>query len=264
MLVDSHCHLNFPDFLDHEGVGQIVANANEAGVKHMVSICTKMSEFDQIFDLTMAHDALDCSVGIHPHEADEEGERDYPLEQLIAKAKHPRVIAIGETGLDYFYETAPKQQQRDSFIKHIHACLELDMPIIIHSRDADEEMAEILKSEGQGKLRGVMHCFSSGPGLAKAALDLGFYISMSGIVTFKKADELRDIVQNIVPVDKLLVETDAPYLAPVPFRGKRNEPAFVTHTAAKVAEIKGMSAEEIAKITTDNFYRLFDKAERRL
>jgi len=264
MLVDSHCHLNYPDFMEQEGIAEIISRAKSVGVGHMLTICTKLEEFPDILKLTDEFDILDCTVGTHPHHADEGEALNVTTQQLVDLAQHPRVVGIGETGLDYFYETAPKEEQKESLIKHIHACLELDLPIIIHARDADDDMARILKEEGQGKLRGVMHCFSSGRGLAEAALDLGLYISMSGIVTFKNAEDLREIVREVVPLDRLLVETDAPYLAPIPNRGKRNEPSFVIHTAEKVAELKGNNLDEIVTATTDNFYKLFTKSKRRV
>jgi len=262
MLIDSHCHLNYPDF-EEEGVKAVLERAKMAGIDQALTINVKVSEYDQLIKLTDEHPMLDCTVGTHPHHANEDDEMTVTTEKLIELAQHPRVVAIGETGLDYFYETAPKAEQKDSLKRHIAACLELDMPIIIHSRDADEDMAWILADEGQGKLRGVMHCFSSGPMLAQAALNLGFYISISGIVTFKKSEELQEIVRDIVPLDRILVETDAPYLAPIPHRGKRNEPAFVTHTAEKVAELKEVSPEYLAHTTTENFFTLFNKAKRR-
>jgi len=261
MLVDSHCHLDFKDFAE-EGIAEVVNRANAASVDHMVTISIKVSEFDKVKSVAESFDCIDCTVGTHPHYASEIAEQSVTKEQLIKLSQHPKVIGIGETGLDYYYDYAVHEDQKKSLSKHIEVCLETGLPIIIHSRDADEDMARILKEEGQGQLTGVMHCFSSSQALAEAALDLGFYISLSGIVTFKKSDELRDIARN-VPLDKILVETDSPYLAPMPNRGKRNEPAFVVDTARKVAEIKEVSEEELAQITTDNFYRLFTKAERK-
>lgn len=258
MLVDSHCHLDF-DALS-EDLGGVLARAEEAGVKQMVTISTKMSTFERVRQIAETHDTIYCTVGVHPHEADSEG--DVSTEQLIALSEHDRVIGIGETGLDYYYEHAPRDQQKASFRRHIDAARKTGLPLIIHTRDADEDMAEILTDEMEkGSFPALLHCFSSGSPLAQTALDLGLYISFSGILTFKAAEEVRDAAR-LTPLDRILVETDAPYLAPVPNRGKSNEPAFVAHTAAKLAEVKGVSPEEIADITTDNFYRLFAKAER--
>lgn len=262
MLIDSHCHLDFPDFQE-EGVANIVERARKAGVAQMLTICVRIAEFDRILKTAQQSDYLDCTVGTHPHQAAEPAEMEFTTADIVKYSQTPEVVGIGETGLDYYYDTSPRDIQKQNFKKHIAACLETDLPIIIHARDADQDMADMLKTEGQGKLRGVMHCFSSGPELAKTALDLGFYISMSGIVTFKKAQELQEIVRDIVPLDKLLVETDAPYLAPVPYRGKRNEPSFVTETAKFVADLKGISAEELAEQTTENFFNLFTRARRR-
>jgi len=262
MLIDSHCHLDDEKFAE-EGVTNIVARARDAGVSQMLTICCDIAEFDDILKTALQSDYLDCTVGTHPHSADLEAEKKFTAQDIINYTKHDLVVGIGETGLDYFYDNAPREAQKKNLEKHIEACLETDLPIIIHSRDSDEDMADILKHAGQGRLRGVLHCFSSGGELAKAALDLGFYISMSGIVTFKKAGDIRDVLRTIVPLDRLLVETDAPYLAPVPLRGKTNEPSFVTHTAKMVAEIKNVPEDELARITTENFFTLFTKAKRR-
>ena len=262
MLVDSHCHLDYDNFAE-EGLETVVARARDVGVQQMLTICVRISEFDRVLKTAEASPYLDCTVGTHPHQADEAAEKKFSKDDIVKLAQNPNVVGIGETGLDYFYETAPRVAQKENFRKHIQAAIELDLPIIIHSRNADEDMIQMLCDEGQGKLRGVLHCFSSGPDLAKAALDLGFYISISGIVTFKKAEELREIVRSIVPLDRLLVETDAPYLAPVPMRGKTNEPSFVVHTAKVVAELKNVNEEELATQTTENFFQLFTKAERR-
>jgi TatD DNase family protein len=200
-----------------------------------------------------------CSVGVHPHEAGAEGQQ--AADTLVALADHPKVVGIGETGLDYYYEHSPREAQRESFRTHIAAARLTGLPLIVHARDADAEMANILGEEfAAAPFSGVMHCFSSGRALAEAALEIGFYISFSGILTFKKADEVRAIARD-VPPDRLLVETDAPFLAPAPNRGKRNEPAFVVHTAAQLAAVTGLSPEELAQQTTDNFFRLFSRAQ---
>ena len=257
MLVDSHCHLDFPDFQDDlEGV---VSRAREAGVGHFLTICTHITKFEQVRAVAERFDDMHCTVGIHPHEAENELEVDKA--RLIDIATNdPKVVAFGETGLDFFYDNSPREVQERQFRTHIEASREAGLPIIIHTRDADAEMTRILEDEmAIGAFTGVIHCFSSGPELAEKALELGLYISLSGIVTFKKAEELRDTAKR-VPLDRILVETDSPYLAPVPKRGKRNEPAFVAHTAACVAELHGLSPDDLATQTTENFFRLFSKA----
>jgi len=256
-LVDSHCHLDFPELSgDADGV---LARARDAGVGHLLTIGTKITKFDGVLAMAERFANVSCSVGIHPHEAGVEPAMD--IGKLMGLAKHPKVVAFGETGLDFFYEHSPRDDQERSFRVHIAAAREASLPIIIHTRDADPEMASILEDEmGKGAFTGVIHCFSSGPELAEKALDLGLYISLSGIVTFKKAEELRAVTKT-VRLDRILVETDSPYLAPVPHRGKTNEPAFVVHTAAVVAELKGVSQEKLAAQTTDNFFRLFSKAK---
>jgi len=258
MLVDSHCHLDFPDFA--EELDDVVGRAREAGIGHMLTICTHVSKFDQVLKVAESYDNIFCTVGIHPHNALAEAE--ISPEQLIELADTPKVIGFGETGLDYYYDKAPRDVQQRQFRAHIEAARRTGLPLIIHTRDADDDMAEILTEEaGKGPFPGLLHCFSSGAKLAEAALELGLYISISGIVTFKNAEDLRETVKK-VPLDRILVETDAPYLAPVPKRGKRNEPAFTAHTAEKVAEIKDVSLANVAKTTTDNFFRLFSKASR--
>ena len=259
MLVDSHCHLDFADF--EEDRPAVLSRAKAAGVELMVTISTKITEADKIISLAEAHDELVCSVGIHPHEAGREPETDAAT--LVARAAHPKVVGIGETGLDYFYEHSPRDAQQKNFRAHIEAARQSQLPLIVHARDADADTANILEDEMQkGVYPGLIHCFTAGPELAKRALDIGFYISISGIATFKNATDLRETIKSI-PLERLLVETDAPFLAPVPNRGKRNEPAFVADTAAALAELKGVSSEELARITTDNFYRLFAKVPRK-
>lgn len=256
MLVDSHCHLDFPGLV--EDLDGVIVRARQAGVSRMVTICTKLSEFEQVLAVAERSDAITCSVGIHPHEAAVEAVVE--PETLIGLAQHPKVVGIGESGLDFHYMHSPRDAQVRQFRCHIAAARASGLPLIVHSRAADDEMAEILSEEmGEGAFGGVMHCFSSGPALARAALDLGLYLSLSGILTFKNAEELRGIVEE-APLDRLLVETDAPYLAPVPMRGKRNEPAFVVHTAKRLAEIKGLTVAEIEHVTSANFDRLFVKA----
>ena len=261
MLVDSHCHLDFEDFA--ADLDDVVGRARLAGVATMVTICTELSKFGQVLHIAERFCDVFCTVGVHPHAAADEGPASAEL--LVQAAAHPKVVGIGETGLDFHYDHSPRETQERSFRLHIEAARRTGLPLIVHAREADQEAADILREETTraGAFRGVMHCFSSGPGLAKAALDLGLYISLSGIVTFKKADELRAIAAT-VPLDRLLIETDAPYLAPVPYRGKRNEPAFVAVTAARVAELKGISVKELEDRTSDNFFTLFGKARRPL
>lgn len=258
MLVDSHCHLDFPDF--QEDFEAVLTRADEAGIKTMMTICTHVTKFDQVHDIAKAHDHIYCTVGIHPHNADSEPE--VSVDELVEMASHPKVVGLGETGLDYFYEHSPRDIQRRQFRTHITAARQLDLPVIVHTRDAEEDTLEILEDEyAKAPFKGLIHCFSASDAFAKRVVELGFYISISGIVTFKKAQELRDTVQN-VPMERLLVETDAPYLAPIPKRGKRNEPAYTAYTAACVAEIKGVSEEAFAEQSTENYFRLFTKAKR--
>ncbi|WP_374653008.1 TatD family hydrolase [Dongia sp.] len=255
-LVDSHCHLDFEDFgADFDAV---LTRARENGVERMLTICTRVTKFDQVLAIAAAHDNIRCTVGIHPHEA--EYEPDVDAARLVALAKHPKVVGIGEAGLDYFYDKSPRERQQQVFATHIEASRESGLPIVVHSRDADEDTVRLLQEGARkGGLTGVIHCFTSTQYLADAALEMGFYISLSGIVTFKNAAALRDIAKTI-PHDRLLVETDSPYLAPIPMRGKRNEPAFVKHTASFVADFLGLPVADLARQTTANFDRLFTKA----
>lgn len=258
MFIDSHCHLDFEDFDDDRA--DVLARAKQAGVDMMVTISTKITEAEKIIALAESNEALVCSVGIHPHEAGREPETS--AEQLVEMASHEKVVGIGETGLDYFYEHSPRDAQQRNFRAHIEACRISRLPLIVHARDADQDTADILEDEmGKGDYPGLIHCFTAGPELAKRALDIGFYISISGIATFKNASDLRETIKS-VPLERLLIETDAPFLAPVPHRGKRNEPSFVADTAATLAELKGVSTEELARMTTDNFFNLFSKANR--
>jgi TatD DNase family protein len=253
VLVDSHCHLDFADFAAEREA--IIARARWAGVGTMLTICTRIDEFDAVRAIACSHDGIWCSVGVHPHEAKDHAA--LAAHDLIALAEHPKVVGIGETGLDFHYDLSPRDIQEHVFRTHIAASRETGLPLVIHAREADNAMARILA--GEKPPPGVMHCFSSGRGLAEAAVALGFYISISGIVTFRNAEELRAIVRDL-PLDRLLVETDAPYLTPVPYRGKRNEPAFVAATAAAVAALKGLEPQDLAEITSANFFRLFGKA----
>lgn len=258
MLVDSHCHLDFPDYAGK--VDDVVARARAAGVGVCVSIGTELKRFPGVRAVAEAHDNVWCSVGVHPHESEKELLDD--AAELIAHAAHPKVVAIGETGLDYFYEHAPRVPQQANFRSHIAAARQTGLPVIVHTRDADDDTIAILQDEmAKSSFTGLIHCFTGTQRLADAALEMGFYISVSGIATFKNSVALRDVIKT-VPLDRLLVETDAPYLAPVPHRGKTNEPAFVVHTAAMLAELKGVSAGELATATTENFFRLFSKVAR--
>jgi TatD DNase family protein len=256
MLIDSHCHLDFDDFA--EDFAGVLDRARRAGIERMLTIGTKLAKWDAVIGLADAHPDLWCTVGIHPHEAASDALDD--TGELIARARHPKVIGIGETGLDYYYEHSPRDRQQRNFRVHIAAGRALGLPVVIHSRDADDDMAAILAEEmAAGAFRGVIHCFTASAALAERALALGLYISFSGIATFKNAEALRAVARS-VPADRLLVETDAPYLAPVPMRGKRNEPAFVAHTAAFLAQLRGVPLETLAAQTTRNFYALFAKA----
>lgn len=259
MLIDSHCHLDFPDF-DEDGLDAVVARAHAAGVAGMVTICTRVTAFDRIKAVAEAYDSIWCSVGIHPHNADSEPET--TAAELVELSQHPKVVGIGETGLDYFYEKSPREPQRRAFRAHIQAARETGLPVIIHTRAADEDTIDILRDEhARGPFPGLLHCFTTAKEVADVAIDLGLYVSLSGIVTFKNAEDLRETVKSL-PLNRILVETDAPYLAPIPERGRRNEPAFTVHTAAKVAELQGVTAEELADATTENFFRLFTRADR--
>ncbi|HVP86090.1 MAG TPA: TatD family hydrolase [Rhizomicrobium sp.] len=258
MLVDSHCHLDFPEFAPE--LDAVVQRAADAGVKVCVSIGTTLAKFPQVEAVAEKFPNVWCSVGIHPHEAEKELLSDSA--PLLERAKHPKVVAIGETGLDYYYEHSPRAEQQRNFRAHISASRETGLPLVVHTRNAEDDTIAILREEmGKGAFPGLIHCFTGTKRLADAALELGFCISVSGIATFKKSDELRAVLKE-VPLDRLLVETDAPYLAPMPYRGKRNEPAFVKNTAAVLAELKGVSAEEMASRTTENFFRLFGKVQR--
>jgi TatD DNase family protein len=258
MLIDSHCHLDYPELVkDREGV---LARAKAAGVGRMVNISTTRTDYAPVRMTAEAHEEIYCTVGAHPHHVYDEGDN-FTTDELIAEGARPKVVGIGETGLDYYYNQAPHDAQQESFRAHIRAALATKLPIIVHSREAEEDTAKILREEGKGTLTGVLHCFSSRRGLAEDALALGFYISLSGILTFKKSQELRDIVRD-VPLDRLLVETDSPYLAPEPFRGRPCEPAYVVNTARVLAGIKGVSEDEIARATTENFFRLFTKVKQ--
>lgn len=255
MFVDSHCHLNYEGLVERQD--GVLQSARNRGVSTMLNISTREAEWDDIVGTAEREGDVWASIGIHPHEAD--AHPDVDTAKLVAKADHPRVVAIGETGLDYYYEHSDREQQKRSFRSHIAACRETGLPLIVHTRDAEEDTAEILTEEmGKGDYKGVIHCFTASQEFADKALDLGFYISISGIVTFKNAKDLQDTAAKL-PADRLLIETDSPFLAPVPNRGKTCEPAFVADTAAFLADLRGESVDELAAYTTRNFHTLFDK-----
>lgn len=258
MLVDSHCHLDFADFGDERDA--IIDRAGDAGVGLMVTICTRIREFDQVLSVADTYQQVYCSVGTHPHNAHEE--LDIEVGEIVRLSTHPKVVAIGEAGLDYYYDHAPREAQAEGFRNHIAAARKTGLPLVIHARDADSDMEAILREEtGKGAFPFVLHCFSSGPELAETGIELGGYVSFSGIVTFKNSEELCDIARNL-PRDRVLIETDAPYLAPVPKRGRRNEPAYVAYTAASLAQTLDLPVDELGAQTTENFFRLFSKVPR--
>jgi TatD DNase family protein len=278
-LVDSHCHLNYEGLVSRQN--EAIENAHKSGVELMQTICTRLSEFEEIYDIAEKNPSVWASVGIHPHEADSiNGEpekktansnnggeikslglsKNEIIDKILDYAKRPKTIGIGETGLDYYYETSDKKNQQESFEIHLEAASASGLPIIIHTRDAEDDTYEMLKKFISRKpLKGLLHCFTGSADLAKKSLDLGLYISISGIITFKNAEDLRNTVKNIVPMDRLLVETDSPFLAPVPFRGKPCEPAYTRNTAEFISELKNISLDNLAQQTTDNFLGLFDK-----
>ncbi|MGH6770780.1 MAG: TatD family hydrolase [Xanthobacteraceae bacterium] len=258
MLVDSHCHLDFPDLAADRDA--IIARARSVGIGRLVTISTRVKQHGDVLAIAETYPEVYCSVGTHPHNAHEEP--DITVDDLVARTRHPKVVAIGEAGLDYHYDFSPRDAQEQGFRNHIAAARETGLPLVIHSREADADMARILEEEtGKGAFPAVLHCFTGGRDLAERAIALGLSISFTGIVTFKKSDELRAIAAAL-PADRFLVETDAPYLAPGPYRGKRNEPAYVVETAKVLADVRGVSFDELARQTTDNFFRLFGKVPR--
>lgn len=261
MWIDSHCHLNHER--NEKMPDELVREAFDADISGMMTINTKIhDEFDEILGVANAHDNVWCSVGTHPHSASDAQEKAFAVQDIVKRVRdNDKCIAIGETGLDYFYDYATREDQEVSFRKHCAAAREAGVPVIIHARDADDDVIRILKEEGAGKdLRGVLHCFSSGAAMAREALDFGFTISFSGIVTFPKATELQEIAKS-VPLDRILVETDAPFLAPHPYRGKCNAPAMVSLVGKKLAELHNIDEETMARYSTENFFRLFNKAK---
>ncbi|HYP58681.1 MAG TPA: TatD family hydrolase [Beijerinckia sp.] len=255
MLIDSHCHLDFEDFASERDA--VVARARAAGLSRMITISTRVDKFALIRAIAETYREVFCTVGTHPLHAHEEPEAS--VEELVQLASHPKCVGIGEAGLDYHYDSAPRDLGQRVFRTHIAAARETGLPLVIHARDADADMAEILREEmGKGAFKALLHCFTSSPMLAATGLELGLYISFSGVLTFKKSEDLRAIART-VPLDRLLVETDAPFLAPIPYRGKRNEPAYVTETAKVLAQLKNVSESEIAAATSANVFRLFSK-----
>lgn len=256
MLIDSHCHLNYKGLVDDQQGA--LDRARAAGVTGMLNISTRASEWDAIIAVAEREGDVWASVGIHPHEAD--AHVDVDRARLVARATHPRVVAIGETGLDYYYDHSDRERQQGSFRSHIVASRETGLPLIVHTRDAEEDTLAIMRDEmGKGAYTGVIHCFTASGAFADAAMDLGFYISISGIVTFKSAKDLQETAARL-PLDRLLVETDSPFLAPVPHRGRPCEPAFVADTARFLANLRGESIEQLAQATSANFRTLFTKA----
>lgn len=257
MFADSHCHLNYKGVFEQQA--DVLARARERGVGAMLNISTRESEWDAVVATAEREPDVWASIGIHPHEADQHPDLD--TAKLIERAAHPRIVGIGESGLDYYYDHSDRARQQASFRRHIAACRETGLPLIVHTRDAEDDTLAILREEmEQGAFTGVIHCFTASGAFADAALALGFYISISGIVTFKNAHDLQATAARL-PIDRLLIETDAPFLAPVPHRGKQGEPAFVADTAAFLATLRGESVEDLAARTVDNFFTLFDKAQ---
>jgi TatD DNase family protein len=258
MLIDSHCHLDFPDFATE--LDAVVARARTAGIARMVTISTRVHGHAGVLAIAQHFADVYCSIGTHPHYAHKEPE--ITAADLVTRARHPKVVAIGEAGLDYHYDRSPRDAQERGFRTHIEAARETGLPLVIHSREADADTARILEEEtGQGAFPAVLHCFTGGPDLARRAIALGLFISFTGLLTFKNSIELRAVAAAL-PADRILVETDAPYLAPLPFRGKRNEPAHVVETAKVLAETRGVSFYDIARETSENFFRLFSKVPR--
>jgi len=255
-FIDSHCHLNYKGLAEQQQ--EVLERARAAGVETMLTISTREREWDEVIAIAEREDDVWATIGIHPHEAD--AHPDIDTAKLVARAAHPRVIGIGETGLDYYYDHSDRARQQASFRAHIAAARETGLPIVVHTRDAEEDTADILRDEmAQGAYPGVIHCFTASSAFAEIALELGLYISISGIVTFKNARDLQETAARL-PIERLLIETDAPFLAPVPHRGKTGEPAFVADTARFLADLRGVDVMALARATADNFHRLFTKA----
>ena len=258
MLVDSHCHLDFAQLAEDEA--GVIERAAAAGVRRMVTIATRLSSFAKVLQIAERHDSVFLATGVHPHQAGEEGPAS--PEPLIANAAHPKVVAIGEAGLDYFYDKSPRDAQAQGFRHHIAAARTTGLPLVVHTRDAEEDTIAILgQGMDEGAYSGIVHCYSSSRWLGEQAVSMGLYLGVGGILTFKRSDELRDTVRDM-PKDRILLETDSPYLAPVPRRGKTNEPAYVAYVAKVLAEVWGTDVAEVEARTTDNFFRLFHKVPR--
>ncbi|MDK9720341.1 MAG: TatD family hydrolase [Rhodospirillales bacterium] len=259
MFIDSHCHLDFPDF--QTDLDAVLAEAGASNVGLMLTIGTRLSKFQPVLAIASAHQNVWCTAGVHPHEAGVE-ETLCTVERLVELSRHPKVVGFGETGLDFFYDHSPRDAQERLFRLHCEAARQTGLPVVVHSRDADDDTRRILVEEQiKGPFPGLIHCFSSGQKLADFAVEIGFHMSFSGILTFKKAEALQEVARQ-APLGRILIETDSPYLAPMPFRGKRNQPAYVPRVAAKLAELKGLGLAEVEQATTDNFFRLFTKVQR--
>lgn len=256
MFVDSHCHLDFPEL--KADLDQILLNMQQNQVNHALCVSVNMPDWPGIMQIVEQYPQLSASVGVHP---DYEDTPEASEAQLVELAQHPKVVAIGETGLDYYRLSEPLEWQRERFRTHIRAAITANLPLIIHTRNASEDTIRLMQEEHAERCSGVMHCFTETKEIARQALDLGFYISMSGIVTFKSAQQVQEVAA-FVPLDRLLIETDSPYLAPVPYRGKRNDPSKVIYVAEKIAELRGISVAEVAEASTENFYRLFYKVKK--
>lgn len=255
MLADSHCHLDRLDLTPYDGdLSKAIAAARDVGVNHMLCVAISLGKLSEVLSIAEQYEGVNASVGVHPLE---ESDADVTVEQLVELAAHPKVVAIGETGLDYFYDAARAEQQKIQFVKHMRAAKVCRKPVIIHTRDAQQDTLQIIRDEGDPELAGVLHCFTESWEMAKQAIDMNYYISLSGIVTFNSATELRDVARKI-PLDRLLIETDSPYLAPVPFRGKKNEPKYVAQVAEFIAQLRGISVQELADVTRENYFRLFN------
>ncbi|MEZ5525692.1 MAG: TatD family hydrolase [Pseudomonadales bacterium] len=257
-LVDSHCHLDRLDLTPYEGrLDGALTAAREAGVDHMLCVAISLDKLPDVISIAEQYPGVHASVGVHPLQ---EGDADVTVEQLATLAEHPKVVAIGETGLDYFYDRDRAQAQQAQFVKHMRAAKSARKPVIIHTRDAQDDTLGIIREEGDIELGGVLHCFTESWEMARQALDMNYYISLSGIVTFNNASELREVAKKI-PLDRLLIETDSPYLAPVPFRGKKNEPKYVAEVARFLADLRGIPLQELAEITRQNYFNLFNIAK---
>lgn len=255
MLADSHCHLDRLDLAPYGGeLGKAIAAARDVGVNHMLCVAISLAKLPEVLSIAEQYEGVNASVGVHPLE---ESDADVTVEQLVELATHPKVVAIGETGLDYYYDADRAEQQKLQFVKHMRAAKACRKPVIIHTRDAQQDTLQIIRDEGDPELAGVLHCFTESWEMARQAIDMNYYISLSGIVTFNSATELRDVARKI-PLDRLLIETDSPYLAPVPFRGKKNEPKYVAQVAEFIAQLRGISVQELADVTRENYFRLFN------